>query len=270
MSEEIHNPSVVVPRSIMLSILLNGTTGLAMIVGLLFCLGNLDNALSTDTGYPFMEIFLQATQSVAGSAAMAAIVTALAVCATVGLLASTSRMFWSFARDHGLPFWRTIEKVDSRTSVPLWSIAVTTIISCLLALINIGSATVFNDVISISVSGLYSSYLMATILLLYRRCTGGFRMPDPSELPALANTTGAELVWGPWRIPGTWGIINNSFACVYLTIILFFSFWPPATPVTPSTMNYSSLVTGATLIFSIIYYFAWAKREYKGPIVEVR
>lgn len=113
MSEEIHNPSVVVPRSIMLSILLNGTTGFAMVVALLFCIGNVDNALSSKTGYPFMEIFLQATNSVSGSAAMAAIVTSLAVCATVGILASTSRMFWAFARDHGLPFWRTLEKVLS-------------------------------------------------------------------------------------------------------------------------------------------------------------
>jgi amino acid transporter len=111
MSEEIHNPSLVVPRSIMLSIVLNGTTGFAMVIALLFCIGNMENALESRTNYPFMEIFLQATNSVGGSATMAAIVTVLALCATVGLLASTSRMFWSFARDHGLPFWRTLQKV---------------------------------------------------------------------------------------------------------------------------------------------------------------
>jgi choline transport protein len=153
--------------------------------------------------------------------------------------------------------------------VPLWSIGVTTVISCLLALINIGSATAFNDIISLSVAGLYSSYLIATTLLLYRRCTGGFRIPDPSALPALANTTGAELIWGPWRIPGAFGIANNTFACVYLVIILIFSFWPPATPVVAETMNYSSLVTGAVVIFSVGYYFFWARKDYQGPIVEM-
>lgn len=110
---------------------------------------------------------------------------------------------------------------------------------------------------------------MATSLLLYRRCTGGFRLPDPSAFPALANTTGAELVWGPWRIRGVLGIVNNTFACIYLVIILFFSFWPPAIPVMASTMNYSSLVTGAVAIFSVVYYFVWAHKDYKGPIVEV-
>ena len=58
MSEEIRNPSLVVPRSIMLSVVLNGTMGFAMVIALLFCLGDIDAALGTNTGYPYMEIFL--------------------------------------------------------------------------------------------------------------------------------------------------------------------------------------------------------------------
>lgn len=112
MSEEIHNPSLVVPRSIMLSVIINGTLGFAMLIALLFCIGNLDNALATPTGYPFMEIFVQATNSVSGAATMASLVTILALCATVGILASTSRMFWSFARDRGLPSWRILQRVS--------------------------------------------------------------------------------------------------------------------------------------------------------------
>lgn len=112
MSEEIHNPSVVVPRSIVLSIMINGSLGFAMIIAVLFCMGNIDDALQTPTGFPFIQIFLQATKSVSGAAAMASIIAALAVSATVGLLASTSRMFWSFARDRGIAGWRTIETVS--------------------------------------------------------------------------------------------------------------------------------------------------------------
>lgn len=82
-----------------------------MVITVLFCIGDIDAALSTNTGYPFMEIFLQATNSVVGSAVMAALVTVLALCSTVGLLASTSRMFWSFARDRGLPGWKTLHTV---------------------------------------------------------------------------------------------------------------------------------------------------------------
>lgn len=94
-----------------MSVVINGTLGFGMIIALLFCIGNLDNALATPTGYPFIEILLQATNSVKGTAAMASIVTILALCATVGILASTSRMFWSFARDRGLPGWRVLQQV---------------------------------------------------------------------------------------------------------------------------------------------------------------
>lgn len=270
MAEETHNPSVVVPKSILISLLINGTTGFAMTVAVLFCMGeDLDSLLGSVTGFPHMQIFLNSTGSVSGATTMAAIITALGICATVGMLASTSRVFWSFARDRGLPFWRTLSKVDARTTVPLYAIAVTTVVSCLLALIQLGSVTAFNSIVSISVSGLYSSYLIVAVLLLYRRCTSGFKMPDSSELPALANTSGTELVWGPWHLPGALGIANNAFTCAYLVVIWFFSFWPPSLPVTPDNMNYAALMTGATVLFSIVYYFAWANREYEGPIVEV-
>lgn len=267
MSEEIHNPSIVVPRSLMLSVILNGLMGFSMIVAVLFCLGNIDDALNTNTGFPVIEILLNATKSVGGTAAIMSVVTTLAVCATVGLLASTSRMSWSFARDRGLPGWKTISKVDERTKVPIWSVALTTTISCLLALINIGSSVAFNNIVSLSIVGLFSSYILAAGFLMYRRCTGAISMHSDSSHD-LVNAPGAPLVWGPWRIPGVLGIANNAFACIYLIVILFFSFWPPATPVAAATMNYSSVMLGGVLIFSVLYYVVYARKVFQGPVAE--
>ena len=78
-----------------------------------------------------------------------------------------------------------------------------------------------------------------------------------------------KLTWGPFKVPGIWGIAVNVLSCLYIIIILFFSFWPPATPVVASTMNYSCLVFGAVIIFSVIYYLLIAHKYYIGPIVEV-
>ena len=33
-------------------------------------------------------------------------------------------------------------------------------------------------------------------------------------------------------------------------------------------MNYSVLMTFAVIAFSIVYYFIWGKKQYKGPLVE--
>ena len=273
MSEETVNPSVVVPTSILLSLCINGTCGFAMVIAMVFCMGNVDDAFASGPGmlgFPHMYIFEQATNSRAGATVMSAIIVILASCATVGMLASTSRVFWSFARDRGLPGWRTLSKVSERTTVPVYSVLCTAAISILLSLINIGSPVAFQNVTSLSISCLYSSYLIAAGLLLYRRTTKGFALPatGTTDLPALANTTGAELVWGPFHLKGALGIANNVFAMCYLIVVGFFSFWPPMVEPTVDMMNYSVVVTGGLVIFSVIYYFVWARKEYNGPIVE--
>lgn len=97
--------------------ILNGVLGFAALMAILFCAGNIKDALETPTGYPFMEIFFQATNSAAGATAMACVILALVFFATLGLIATASRMTWAFARDNGLPGSRWLAKV--RRSFPL-------------------------------------------------------------------------------------------------------------------------------------------------------
>lgn len=52
------------------SVLLNGTLGFAMSVAILFCSGDLEAAFESPTGFPFMAIFLNATNSVGGATGM--------------------------------------------------------------------------------------------------------------------------------------------------------------------------------------------------------
>ena len=78
----------------------------------------------------------------------------------------------------------------------------------------------------------------------------------------------AQLIWGPFHLPGWFGIINNAYACVYMIFVIFWSVWPPETPVTASTMNYSVVVTGGIVILSIVWYFVRARKEYHGPLID--
>jgi amino acid transporter len=80
---------------------------------------------------------------------------------------------------------------------------------------------------------------------------------------------GLRFGWGPWRVKGIFGTINNVYACVYMIYVIFWSVWPPATPVSANTMNYSIVVTGGVMILSGVWYVLWGYREFKGPIVEV-
>ena len=70
LAEEIDKASTVIPRSMLASIALNGSLGFAIVTATLFCLGNEQDALDSPTGYPFIEVFLNATGSNAGANAM--------------------------------------------------------------------------------------------------------------------------------------------------------------------------------------------------------
>ena len=115
MSEEIQRASIVVPQAIILSVLINGVLGFSMVLALMFCVGDVQAALAAQKtlGYPFLEVFLQAVNSVAGACLMASLVVILGVCSTVGSFASSSRILWSFSRDRGTPLWKTLSKVSS-------------------------------------------------------------------------------------------------------------------------------------------------------------
>ena len=268
MSEEIKNAATVVPRAILFSIVLNGFLGFGMALALLFCIGDIDAALKTETGFPFIEIFYQAVQNTTGAALMTALIVMLSLCATVGIVASASRQLWAFSRDRAIPGWEYLQRVDSKSAIPVLAVFMTTALACVLALIVLGSTTVFNDIVSLSVVGLFGSYLLVASLLLWRRLRGDIKL-YPSSGDILTNLPGKELTWGPWRIPGVLGIVTNSLAIVYLIIVFFFSLWPPENHPTAATMNYSSLMFGGTMIFSVLYYYFRARNVYTGPVIQV-
>ncbi|KAF9701272.1 hypothetical protein EKO04_001168 [Ascochyta lentis] len=216
MAEEVKNASKVVPRAIQISVLLNGTLGLAMLVAYLFCLGNVDEVVesSATLGYAYLYVFLKGTGSAAGAVTMAMIMWVLGVCCLVGLMAATSRQLWSFARDNAVPFSAQVIKLHPRTLIPVNTIAITAAISMLLSFIALGSYVAFSNIVNLSIGGLYASYFIVCSLLLWRRIQG------ISPYDSRAAMIGLEtLQWGPWKVSGALGIANNLFACTYLLVL---------------------------------------------------
>jgi amino acid transporter len=141
-------------------------------------------------------------------------------------------------------------------------------VAWLLGLINVGSSVALNDITSMAVSGLYASYLTVGLLLLYRRCRGDISTSDEND-DMVINVPGAKLVWGPFRVPGILGMLVNGYACIYMVIVVFFSFWPSDMNPTVEDMNYSVVGTVGVIFLAILYYFARARKIYQGPVMEV-
>lgn len=284
MAEEIENAAINVPRAITVSMIFNGLLGLGMMLTILFCLGDVESVLETKTGFPFIQIFYNSTRSIGGAVAMGAVVLALTWACAIGITTTASRMTWSFARDKGTPFASVLSKVTARTKIPMVAVGAVCFFAMLLTLIYVGSATAFNDVISLTITGFYGSYFVPAAFLLYHRIKGNIAPhgtpPEQHTSPFKTDKEGVEgrteeleaaqarLIWGPWHLPGWLGTLNNIYACMYMIFVIFWSVWPPATPVTASTMNYSVVVTGGVIILSLVWYFIRGRKEYHGPLID--
>lgn len=88
-----------------------------MYLVILFCIGDAEKVVKTETGWPFVEIFYNATRSKAGATVMTSLLIVLYICAAIGFTAATSRQIWAFARDNGLPFSGYLARV-SQLCVP--------------------------------------------------------------------------------------------------------------------------------------------------------
>ena len=135
--------------------------------------------------------------------------------------------------------------------IPLRAVIVSMTITCLVSLINVGSSAALNAIVSLGVVALLNSYYITIGCLVWRRLKG-----DP--LPPRR-----------WSL-GRYGLAINIVSLIFLTPIYFFAFWPLATPVEASSMNWAVLMYGAVIIWALVYYFVWGKHSYIGPVTIVK
>ena len=69
-AEEVENAAVVIPRALIITVILSGTTAFAMLVAILFCAESGEDVLSSRMSFPFISIFLQMTGSKSGTTAL--------------------------------------------------------------------------------------------------------------------------------------------------------------------------------------------------------
>ena len=274
MSEEIKDAAIIVPKSMVWSFVLNIPFTFGLLITYLFCIGNLDDAIASPTGFPFIYVYQNALGTVGGTTAVVIVVLILLIMITISSLASTSRQTFAFARDNGLPFSAWLSYVSSsitricncqitfhspptnlRQVHPTWHIPVNSIIfTCLftmaLALINIGSTVAFNAMLSLSTTALMGTYVISIGCVTYKRYK---KQPFPHA---------------QWSL-GRAGMPINCIALCYACWSFFWSFWPNNANVTPQNFNWACvLFVGIIGAASVIYYFH-ARKIYEGPVSKV-
>lgn len=153
-------------------------------------------------------------------------------------------------RDNGLPFSNYIGHLHESTKLPLWALGLSVVLTMLLSLINIGSSTAFNAVISLVVAAYSSSYFNAISLLAWRKLNG--TAPEP----------------GPWTIGKMPSLIVNIMALVFIFIVFVFSFFPLViTDLTLSSFTWAvALYFGVVLLGLVLYLFRGKQNREPKPL----
>jgi len=153
MTEEMNNASKEAPKAIVMSVWIGAVTGFVFLIAACFCIGDVEATATSATGVPIIQIFYDSTGSVAGSCALASLLTVICLICSNALTAEGSRAVYAFARDRGLPFSHLFSKVEPKTQVPVYGVLLTAVVQAVLDSIYFGTITGFETVITIATAG---------------------------------------------------------------------------------------------------------------------
>ncbi|KAM0695670.1 hypothetical protein Q7P36_004152 [Cladosporium allicinum] len=251
LAEELKDASYILPRAMFSAAIINYVLGFVMTVTFMFALGNIEEDLADASGQPWVAVILRITGSRAATIVLILIMMFMYFFCAVNQVTCSSRQVFAFARDKGLPYHEFLSRVN-RNGVPTNSVYVTLAYTCVLALIIIGSETAFNIILSVSATGLFTSYLVVIGTVLARKLRGE---PFPASR---------------FHIPRTIGIVVNIIAICFLSVAFLFLFFPAVPSPNAVDMNWGILIYGVVILFSIIYYHWKGKYQYDGPVSYVR
>ena len=120
LAAEVNDAPRKVPRAMLLSVGLNGILSFGYILTILYCLGDIDAIVTTPTGIAIIEVYFQATGSKAAAIVLTCMLLVAATVSIFGLYASTARLTWAFANDHGLPFSNFFARVRIELTSSTW------------------------------------------------------------------------------------------------------------------------------------------------------
>jgi len=198
-SEETHDPARRAPWGIVLSVVVSGFVGYALVVAITLAIGDLP-ATARDA-HPALFVMQRALGALWGRAALGLAIVAMWFCG-LSAVTSLSRTLYAFARDGGLPGSKYLRRVSERFRSP--HVAVGVGVGCAAA-IGLSSAVVGEDrflaVASLATTALYVSYGV------------------PIALGAVSRHRRAWTRKGPWHL-GAAGIAVAWAAVLWVVLVL--------------------------------------------------
>ncbi|HEX5117157.1 MAG TPA: amino acid permease [Pseudonocardiaceae bacterium] len=245
MTEETRGAARSGPKGILNSILVSLAAGWVLLIGLTFAIQNYQHTLSTSTGVPPAQIFIDAAGQKTGEFLLFIAVGAQLFCGMASVTAN-SRMIYAFARDGAVPGSRVWHRINKRTRTPTNSVWLAVVCAFVLTLPALWNTTAYVAVTSIAAVGLYVAYVIPVFLRVLK---------------------GDRFDRGPWHL-GRWGRPVGIVASIWVVFIFVLFMLPTVSPVSFGTFNYTPVAFLAVLGGATIWWFVSARRWFTGPRVQ--
>ncbi|WP_083976592.1 amino acid permease [Kitasatospora azatica] len=245
MTEETRDAARSGPRGIVNSIVVSLVAGWILLFGLTFAIQDYSGELGSSTGVPPAQIFLDAIGTNGAELLLLIVIGAQFFCGMASVTAN-SRMVYAFSRDGALPGSRLWHRIDKRTQTPTNAIWLGTGGAFLLGLPALWNSTAFAAVTSVSVIGLYLSYIIPVFLRLRQ---------------------GEQFERGPWHL-GRWSRPIGLIAVGWTALITVLFMLPTVSPITVVNFNYTCVAIAVVIGFAGIWWLASARHWFTGPRVQ--
>jgi amino acid permease (GABA permease) len=245
MTEETHSAARSGPRGIVMSIVVSLFAGWVLLIGVTFAIQHYSATLTTATGVPPAQIFVDAVGSAGGKLLLLIAIGAQLFCGMSSVTAN-SRMIYAFSRDGALPgsaFWH---RVNKRTRTPTNAIWLAAGGALILGLPYLWNSAAYFAVTSIATIGLYIAYVTPTFLRLRQ---------------------GESFQRGPWHL-GRWSYIVGWIAVTWVVIITILFMLPQVGPIGFKTFNYAVVAVLVVIGFAGTYWLVSARKWFQGPRVQ--
>ena len=245
MTEETHSAARSGPRGIVMSILVSLVAGWILLIGITFAIQHYTPELSSATGVPPAQIFIDAVGATGGKLLLLVAIGAQLFCGMSSVTAN-SRMIYAFSRDGALPGSAIWHRVNHRTRTPTNAIWLAAAGALILGLPYLWNSYAYAAVTSIATIGLYIAYVIPTFLRLRQ---------------------GADFKRGPWHL-GRWSSTVGIIAITWVVFITILFVLPAASPITLKTFNYAIVALLAVIGYAGIYWLVSARKWFTGPRVQ--
>ena len=250
LAEDALNAATAVPWALVAAVGIGFVTAFPFVVAMFYCISDVDAILSSPV--PIFGIFEQALRSGAGATAMTALITFTGYFALNATQQTSSRLTWSFARDHGLIFSKQLSQISPRLGVPVWALLFNCFVVFVMGCIYLGSPTAFNAIVGTCMILMHVSIAFPIFFLMLSRRA-------PEYLPRK----------GHWNM-GALGWVANFFAVIWAPLVAVFYCFPTTNPTTTGSMNYASAVLAVFGACAVINWFVYARKRYQGPRIDMQ